>query len=208
MIFSHWHHIFGLLLINVRDVPHGRGNHADRIATPKVHFIADELFPEALVWSHEGPATLHPPVSLQQGHIPVLHQIGHAQGGGAAHTGVTVHQRAASVRCSQLDFIRHLVEVLAERSQRRVGDGNVEILDTGKIWSSAFALTDVDDARYVAPNQLAGILGSSDITEVQMFRDRAQSRQSAGSGTVHRSGGKLTNCSPSKPVALLMTSHC
>lgn len=208
MISSYWHHIFGLLLVNVRDIPHGRRNHADRIGTPKLHFIADELLPEALVRSHEGSATLHPPVSLQQGDITVLQQIGHAQGGGATHTGVTVHQCAASVRCSQLNFIRYLVEVLAERSQRGVGDRNVQILHTGKRWSSALAFTDVYDARYVVPNQLAGILGSSDIAEVQIFRDRTQSRQSGGSGTMHRRGSKLTNWTLSKPVALLIPPPC
>lgn len=112
--------------------------------------------------------------------MAVFHQVGHAQGRRATHAGFAVHQGAASVRCCQLDFVRHPVEVVTERSQRGVGDRDVDVLHAGELRGSAFGLADVDHARYFAAGQLAGVFGRSDIAEVQVFRDRAQARQSRG----------------------------
>lgn len=81
----------------------------------------------------------------------VLHQVSHAQGGGAAHTGVAVHQCAAAARCGELDFIRHLVKVIAERRRRGVGDGDVDVLHVRRKRAAAFGLRDVDDAADLAP---------------------------------------------------------
>lgn len=116
----------------------------------------------------------------------VLHQIGHAQGGGAAHAGVTVHQCAAAVRCSEPDFICHLVEVIAERRHRRVGDRDVDVLHLGRRRAAAFGLGNVDDAGYLAPSHLGGIISSSAITEIKMVGDSAQARETYGTRVMHK----------------------
>lgn len=104
----------------------------------------------------------------------VLHQIGHAQGGGAAHAGVAVHQRASAVRHIELDLLCHLVKVLAEWRPRGVGDGDVEVLHFGSRGAIAFGLGNVNDACYLAPSHLEEIISRSAVTEIKMVGDLTQ----------------------------------
>lgn len=171
---SHWHHIPGSLLINVWYLPDGGVGHADRVALTKLHFISDELFPETIVGPHNGPAVPDAPVGLQQSHASVLHEIGHAQGGGAAHTGVTVHKSAASALCYQLYFICHTVEVISERGHRGVGDRDVDVLHPRESRALTSGLGNVDDAGYLVPRHLSRIISRLSITHVQMVGDLTQ----------------------------------
>lgn len=61
---SQWHHIPGLLFINVRYLSHGWGHHADRVATTKLPLILDELFPEPVIGSHDRATGPDPAVGL------------------------------------------------------------------------------------------------------------------------------------------------
>lgn len=190
---SQWHHTSGLLLIDVWYLSHGGGHHPDGVAPTELHLIPDELLPESLVGPHDGSAGPHPPVGLQEGGAAVLHQIGHAQGGGAAHTGVAVHQRAAAALRGEPDLIRHLVKVVAERRPRGVRDRDVDVLLHP--WRRrAAALSNVHDAGYVAPSQLGGIISRSAITEVQMVGDPAQAWQTCTTRLMH-AGSEIYRCS-------------
>lgn len=172
---SQWHHVPALLFINVWHLSHEGRHHSDRCASTKLHFIPDELLPEAIIRPHHGSTVPNPPVGLQESHPAVLHQVGHAQGGGAAHTCIAVHQCAASALCSELYFIRHLVKVLTERGHRGVRQRDVDVLYPGRRrTAAALGLSNVDDAGYVAPSQLRGVTGCSAITEIQVVGDSAQ----------------------------------
>lgn len=171
---SHWHHIPGPLLIYVWYLSNGGVGHADRVASTKLHFISDELLPETIVGPHNGSTGPDAPVGLQESRSSVLHQIGHAQGGGAAHTGVTVHQSAASALCYELYFICHLVEVVSERGHWGVGDRDVDVLHPGESRALTPGLGNVDDAGYLMPRHLSGIISRLSITHIQMVGDLTQ----------------------------------
>lgn len=104
----------------------------------------------------------------------VLHQICHAQGGGPAHAGVAVHQRASAVRRIELDLLCHLVKVLVEWRLRGVGDGNVDVFHFGSRGAVASGLGNVDNACYLAPSHLEEIISRSAVTEIKMVGDSAQ----------------------------------
>ena len=142
-------------------------------------------------------------MGLQQGGAAVLHQISHAQGGGAAHTGVAVHQRAAAALRGEPDLIRHLVKVVAERRPRGVRDRDVDVLLHP--WRRRAAdLSDVHDAGYVAPSQLGGIISRSAITEVQMVGDPAQARQTCTTRLMH-AGSEIYRCSEVVSLKMLQS---
>lgn len=125
---------------------------------------------------------------LQESDTMVLHQIGHAQGGGAAHAGVAVHQRASAVRHIELDLLCHLVKVLAEWRPRGVGDGDVEVLHFGSRGAIAFGLGNVNDACYLAPSHLEEIISRSAVTEIKMVGDLTQAWEANGSLLMHKHG--------------------
>lgn len=81
----------------------------------------------------------------------MLHQVSHAQGSGAAHASVAVHQRAAAARCDDLDLIRHLVEMINELSRRRVGDRDVDDIHFRGHSAAALRLCHVHDTGDPAP---------------------------------------------------------
>lgn len=186
---SQRHHISGLLLINVRYLSHGGGNHSDRVAPTKLHLIPDELLPEAVIRPHHGATGPHPPVGLQQRDAAVLHQVGHAQGGGAAHTGVTVHQSAAAALRSELDLICHLVKVVAEGRPRGVRDRDVDVFHLGRRRAASLGLTNVHDAGDLTPSQLRGIIGRSAVTEIQMVGDSAKTWETCKTRPMHEQRG-------------------
>lgn len=186
---SQWHHVPGLLFINVWYLSHGGADHPDRGAPTELHLIADELFPEAVVGPHHRAAAPHPAVGPPQRLPAVLHQIGHAQRGGAAHPGVAVHQSPATELRSQLDLIRHIVEVFPQSRGRGVGQWDVDVLHPAVQRTAALRLRHVHDAGDVAPNHLGGVVGGSAITEVQVVGDSAQAGETCETRLMHKTRG-------------------
>ena len=60
------------------------------VLAKQLEFIIDKLLPKAVVGPDGGAAGLGPRVGVQQRHGVVLHQVGEAEGGRAAHPGSTV----------------------------------------------------------------------------------------------------------------------
>ncbi|PWA19490.1 hypothetical protein CCH79_00006888, partial [Gambusia affinis] len=111
-----------------------------------LRLILDELPPEPGVRPDDRPTALQQPVGLPQAVPAVLHEIGQAEGGGAAHPGVAVHQCAAVALRGALYFIRHLVKVVSERGLRGVGHRDVDVLHSGRRSSIVLGFCGVYDA--------------------------------------------------------------
>lgn len=120
-------------LVHIGDDPVRRLHHLNRVPAEQLPLVLDELPPEAAVGPDDGPAGFDPGVGLSQGHAVVLHEVGQAQRGGAAHARSAVHQHGPALAAHAVDLIGHAVEVEGDGRVGHVGQGHLHVLHVGPV---------------------------------------------------------------------------
>ena len=88
-----------LLLVDVRDQTDGRLHHLHSVAAKETALKVNELTPKAHIGVNDRALALAVFVGLFQRHALILHQVGYAYTGRAAHACHTVHQGPTPRTC-------------------------------------------------------------------------------------------------------------
>lgn len=136
------------------------------VLAKQLEFIMDKLLPKAIVGPDDGAARLGPHVGVQQRHGVVLHQVGEAEGGRAAHPGSTVQQRSALLHLHPVDVICNKVKKLVEARVGSIRQRQFYVLDVFKERVGRLH-RHTDDGGDVVGRQHGFVLGCHSVAEVE-----------------------------------------